>query len=42
MYMVHFYKSHTKRYDDVEEMGRDIATWLDLNPKKSVKIVKYI
>ncbi len=42
MYMVHFQKSHTKRYDDPELMGIDIAEFLKLHPKRSVKVVMYL
>ena len=42
MYMVHFQKSHTKRYDDPEEMGREIAEWIKLHPRRSVKVEMYI
>jgi hypothetical protein len=42
MYMVHFDKSHTKRYDDTDEMGRDIATWLQRRPEDCVKVVYYV
>lgn len=42
MYMVYFQKSHTKRYDDTSLMGADIAEFLKLHPKRSVKVVYYI
>lgn len=42
MYMVHFENSHTKRYDDPNIMGNDIAEFLKKNPQKSVKVVYYI
>ena len=42
MYMVHFHRSHTRRYDDAELMGRDIAEWLRLHPKRHVKVVRYV
>jgi len=41
MYMVYFQKSHAKRYDDTNIMGRDIAEFLKLNPKRSVRVVYY-
>ena len=40
--MVHFEKSHTRRYDDPEEMGRDIKEWLHLHPKLYAKVVLYV
>lgn len=42
MYIVFFQKSYTKRYDDAEEMGRDIANWLILHPNRKVEIKLYI
>lgn len=42
MYMVHFGFNCTKRYDDAAKMGRDIASWLSLNPGLAVKVVMYV
>jgi len=42
MYMVHFQKSHTKRYDDTALIGEDIANFLHLHPKRTVKVVLYV
>ncbi len=42
MFIVHFQKSHSKRYDDPEEMGRDIKQWLSLHPRRKVTVEMYI
>lgn len=40
--MVHYEKSHTNRYDDLEIMAEDISAFLALHPKRYVKVVLYV
>lgn len=42
MFIVYFQKSHTRWYGDPEEMGKDIADFLRLHPKRSVKVEFYV
>jgi len=42
MYIVHFLGSHTKRYDDPEEMGYAIAAWLAVGKDRKVQVELYI
>ena len=43
MYIVYFEgKSMGVRFDDPEEMGFAIVKFLDRNPKKKVRVEKYI
>jgi len=42
MYLAIFYKSHSRRYDNLEEMLGDIERFLELHPSRNVIISQYV